>query len=190
LSSAQLAALDQANQNAEINEYDTYARRERRESQRRRSTHDGERDREQRHREEDRERRRQEHKERRRRQREEEKAAAYADEGERLVNDRRRLRRTDSEDVGRSGRRVVSGQVLERGRDSQYEEKAHYRDDVRLRGGDSDSDFNGEKARKKKKEEDSYWCWRCYFDLGDCDTRGSRFERQEILQQRRQYEQW
>jgi glucan 1,3-beta-glucosidase len=151
LSSAQLAALDQANQNAEINEYDTYARRERRESQRRRSTHDGERDREQRHREEDRERRRQEHKERRRRQREEEKAAAYADEGERLVNDRRRLRRTDSEDVGRSGRRVVSGQVLERGRDSQYEEKAHYRDDVRLRGGDSDSDFNGEKARKKKK---------------------------------------
>jgi glucan 1,3-beta-glucosidase len=66
------------------------------------------------------------------------------------VNDRRRSRRAESEDVGRSGRRVVSGQVLERGRDSQYEEKSHYRDDVRLRGGDSDSDFNGDKARKKK----------------------------------------
>jgi glucan 1,3-beta-glucosidase len=46
---------------------------------------------------------------------------------------------------------VVSGQVLERGRDSQYEEKSHYRDDVRLRGGENDSDFDGEKARKKKK---------------------------------------
>ena len=45
----------------------------------------------------------------------------------------------------------MSGQVLERGRDSQYEEKSHYRDDVRLRGGDNDSDFDGEKARKKKK---------------------------------------
>lgn len=154
LSSAQLAALDQANRDAEYNEYDTYARRERRErreSERRRSTHDRERDRNQRYREEDRERRRQEHKERRRREREEEKAAAYADEADGLVYDRRRSRRADGEDVGRSGRRVASGQVLERGRDSQYEEKSHYRDDVRLRGGDNDSDFNGGKERKKKK---------------------------------------
>ena len=46
----------------------------------------------------------------------------------------------------------MSGQALERGRDSQYEEKTHYRDDVRLRGGDGDSsDFDPEKERKKKK---------------------------------------
>jgi glucan 1,3-beta-glucosidase len=152
LSSAQLAALDQANRDAEHNEYDTYARRTPRgESERRRSTHDRETDRDQRRREEDRERRRQEHKERRRRQREEEKAAAYAGEADDLVYDRRRSRRAESEDRGRGGRRIVSGQALERGRDSQYEEKSHYRDDVRLRGGENDSDFDGEKAKKKKK---------------------------------------
>jgi glucan 1,3-beta-glucosidase len=83
--------------------------------------------------------------------REEEKATAYAGEEDDLVYDRRRSRHAESGNGGRGGRRIVSGQALERGRDSQYEEKSHYRDDVRLRGGENDSDFDGEKARKKKK---------------------------------------
>jgi glucan 1,3-beta-glucosidase len=151
LSSAQLAALDQANRNVEYNEYDTHARRSPREGERRHSTHNRQSSRDQRQREEDRERRRQEHKERRRRMREEEKATAYAGEEDDLVYDRRRSRHAESGNGGRGGRRIVSGQALERGRDSQYEEKSHYRDDVRLRGGENDSDFDGEKARKKKK---------------------------------------
>jgi glucan 1,3-beta-glucosidase len=83
--------------------------------------------------------------------REEEKATAYAGEEDDPVYDRRRSRHAESGNGGRGGRRIVSGQALERGRDSQYEEKSHYRDDVRLRGGENDSDFDGEKARKKKK---------------------------------------
>jgi glucan 1,3-beta-glucosidase len=155
LSSAQLAALDQANRRSDYDEYETYARRETRDGERRASRPDRDRGREPRDREEERERRRQE---RRRRRREEEKAAAQAEEGDGLINDRRRSRRREPEGgaavvaEGRGGRRIVSGQALERGRDSQYEEKTHYRDDVRLRGGDGDSsDFDPEKERKKKK---------------------------------------
>ncbi|KAL1584151.1 hypothetical protein WHR41_07228 [Cladosporium halotolerans] len=146
LSSAQLAALDRANQRNPYDEYETYTRQAPREESRRRSGYDRDQEREQR-REEERERRRQEHKERRRRRREEEKAADY-DEADGLVYDRRRSRRAETE----GGRRVVSGHALERGRDSQYEEKPFYEENVRLRGGASDSsEYDPEKARKKKK---------------------------------------
>lgn len=70
--------------------------------------------------------------------------------------ERRRSRRPETDHDDRTSRRIVSGQALERGRDSQYDEKSHFRDDIRLRGGDNSvSDFDPDKAKKKKKK----WKW-------------------------------
>lgn len=140
-SSAQLAELDRAN--AGRGEGDVYAGAGR-----------GGRRAYERERDEERERRRAERGERKRRRREEEGRGGEEMDG--LIYDRRRARR-ESEGGGvrgirgGGGGRVMSGQALERGRDSQYSEKAYYKEDARLRDGGSDSDYDPERERKKKK---------------------------------------
>lgn len=105
--------------------------------------------------ERERERRRQEHKERKRqRRREEAAAAAAAGESEGLIYDRPKHRRGESERGDRRKSRIVSGQALERGRDSYYDEKETYREDVRRRdGSSSDLDYEEQERKKKKRKK-------------------------------------
>lgn len=145
LSSGQLAQLDQLNRKLGHDDYeDIYRRQQAR----------GERDEEEEYQRE-RERRRQEHKERKRQRREEEAAAAAAAaESDSLIYDRPKQRRRESERRDRKSSRVVSGQALERGRDSYYNEKEAYRDEVRRRdGGSSDLDYDEQERKKKKRKK-------------------------------------
>ncbi|GAB7336507.1 hypothetical protein MBLNU13_g09786t2 [Cladosporium sp. NU13] len=124
LSSAQLAALDQANRDAEYNEYDTYARRERRERREKKEIASNDIG--------------------RRIASEEDKSIRNEDDvsGRKRKLQLTRMKQTawytTVEDHGAQAARI-SVEVDEES------------DDVRLRGGDNDSDFDGEKARKKKK---------------------------------------
>lgn len=147
LSSGQLAQLDKLNQKLGWDAYDAAPGGRRgvvEEDQATRAEYDDDRERE-------REIRRQEHRERKRRRREEERHRMEAEETDGLVYDRRRDRRE------RDGRRVASGQVLERGggrgSSGYYSEKEDYREDVRRRDGDSSDLYYDENERKKKRRK-------------------------------------
>ena len=160
LSAAQLAELDKLNRKLGWSEYDGIQRaranveeeeeeEEEDDDDQTRAEYDNDRKRERDERERERERRRQEHRERKRRQRQEERAMGTREDD--FVNERPR----DYDRREKPKRRVASGQALERGSRSHYNEKEEFREDVRRRrtsrGGGNEYELTEDERRKKKR---------------------------------------
>ncbi|KAK4635300.1 putative glucan 1,3-beta-glucosidase D [Fulvia fulva] len=157
LSSGQLAQLDKLNRKLGWNDYEGVPQtRPREEAQHTRAEYDVDREREREEREIERERRREEHRERKRRRREEERAALAAEEDSVAYEHPSNYKHERRRERNRDGRRVASGQVLERGRGSSayYSEKEDYREVVRRRdGGSSDLDYDEQERKRKRRKK-------------------------------------
>lgn len=152
LSVGQLARLDQLNRKLGWSEYDGLGARGRgavEEDELTRAEYDDDREREREERQLERERRHRERREEKRRRREEERQAAMAEDN-RLGEDQ--LVYDVAPKYGRTGRRIASGQRLERGSEAYYSEKEEYREDVRRRdGGSSDLDYDQDQRQRKRR---------------------------------------